>query len=155
MADEWQSVRGILRKGYGVASGPSPDYPYGALDRQIPIFQERGLDLSAFFHGTLNVDIRPFAFEIVKPEFTFRDVRWTDLHPPEDFSFSQCRVQFAGMLRAGWAYCPHPETKRRHFQDPSLLEIVTEWIPDIHHEDELQLFVRPERILLRRLSEGE
>ena len=88
MDAEWESVRGILRKGYGVASGPSQDYPCGALDRQIPIFQARGLDLSTLFHGALNIDIRPFAFQIVKPDFTFREVHWTDLHPPEDFSFS-------------------------------------------------------------------
>ena len=46
--------------------------------------------------GTLNIDIRPLAFELVEPEFTFRDVSWTDLHPPEHFSFSRCRVAHAG-----------------------------------------------------------
>jgi len=155
MSAEWESVRGILRKGYGVASGPSQDYPYGALERQVPIFQARGLDLSTLFHGTLNIDIRPFTFRIVMPEFTFRDVFWTDLHPPEHFSFSQCSVLFGGTLHAGWVYYPHPETKRRHFQDPSLLEVIAEWIPDIKPGDELQVFVKRERILLRRLSQGQ
>jgi hypothetical protein len=57
--EEWTLIRGVLKKGYGVASGPSSDYPYGALQQQLPIFKSRGLDLLAYFHGTLNIDIRP------------------------------------------------------------------------------------------------
>ena len=49
---------------------------------------------------------------------------WTDLHPPEHFSFSQCRVTFAAVDYHGWIYYPHPETKRRNFQDASLLEVI-------------------------------
>ena len=99
----WTSVRGVLVEGYRVASGPSSDYPYGTLDRQRPIFKERGLDLSAYFNGTLNVDIRPLIFRLIKPEFTFRNVEWTDLHPPEHFSFSHCRVSYgAPNMKAGF-----------------------------------------------------
>src|SRR5512140_1196692 len=74
METPWRTVRGLLVEGYRVASGPSKDYPYGALDRQRPIFQERGLDLSGLFNGTLNIDIRPYEFKMLKPEFTFRNV---------------------------------------------------------------------------------
>jgi hypothetical protein len=86
--EEWTLIRGVLKKGYGVASGPSPDYPYGALQQQLPIFKSRGLDLLAYFRGTLNIDIRSFTFQLDMPEYTFRDVHWTDLHPPEHFSFA-------------------------------------------------------------------
>ena len=44
--NEWVTVHGILRQGYHVASGPSADYPYGALERQRPIFLARGFDLA-------------------------------------------------------------------------------------------------------------
>jgi hypothetical protein len=150
MAPQWTSVRGILRKGYGVASGPSPDYPYGSLERQIPIFKDRGLDLAPFFRGTLNIDIRPLAFRLLKPEFTFRHVHWTDLHPPEHFSFSQCQVLFGDGHYDGWVYYPHPETKLRNFQEPWLLEVIAKRIPDIAAGDELHVLVNPERILLER-----
>ncbi len=145
----WSPVTGHLIRGYGVASGPSMDYPYGALERQGPIFKERGLDLSPYFQGTLNIDIRPATFELVKPEYTFRDVRWTDLHPPEHFSFSRCRVRFRDLEREGWIYYPHPETKRRNFHNPSLIEIITDFIPDIKPGDEIQVLVNPERLALR------
>lgn len=143
---QWISVPGIVIAGYRVASGPSRDYPYGALDRQRPIFMGRGLDLSGFFNGTLNIDIRPRTFRMVRPEFTFRGVHWTDLHPPEDFSFSSCKVIFKGMEYDGWVYYPHPETKIRHFQDPSLLEVIARPIPGIGYGNEVVVHLDPEEI---------
>jgi hypothetical protein len=140
------TVRGILVQGYRVASGPSRDYPYGALDRQRPIFKSRGLDLEGYFNGTLNIDIRPLTFRMVRPEFTFRDVAWTDLHPPEHFSFSRCKVLYGGMEYEGWVYYPHPETKKRNFQDPSLLEVIARPIPGIRYGDELQVVLNPDEI---------
>lgn len=148
--DPWTSVKGVLTKGYLVASGPSADYPYGALERQKPLFKERGLDLEHIFNGTLNVDIRPFEFRLLKPEFTFRNVEWTDLHPPEHFSFSRCRVLFRGNGYDGWVYYPHPETKKRNFQNPSLMEVITVQIPEISYGDELEVHVNPERIEVAR-----
>jgi len=146
----WTVVQGILVEGYHVASGPSKDYPYGALDRQRPIFKKRGLDLQGYFNGTLNVDIRPFAFHLFKPEFTFRKIEWTDLHPPEDFSFSRCRVVYEGDESEGWIYYPHPETKLRNFQNPSLLEVIARPIPKIKYGDVLQVLVNSQRIIVSK-----
>ncbi|HEX8992067.1 MAG TPA: hypothetical protein VF784_10355 [Anaerolineales bacterium] len=146
MAIPWRTIRGVLVEGYRVASGPSKDYPYGALDRQRPIFKDRGLDLSGYFNGTLNIDIRPYEFKMQNPEFTFRNVEWTDLHPPEHFSFSHCRVSFGGAEYDGWVYYPHPETKKRNFQNSSLLEVIAYPIRDIRYGHELEVQVNPERI---------
>ena len=146
MPMKWTLLRGILAQGYRVASGPSKDYPYGALDRQRPIFKARGLDLDGFFNGTLNIDIRPHTFKLIKPQFTFQHVEWTDLHPPEHFSFSRCRVIYTEVEYDGWVYYPHPETKLRHFQYPSLLEVIAHPIPGIRYGDELQVLVNPQEI---------
>lgn len=141
-------VQGILRKGYGVASGPSADYPYGALERQVPIFRSRGLDLGESYLGTLNIDIRPVRFDLIQPEFTFRDVTWTDLHPPEHFSFCRCSVAFAGREFPGWIYYPHPETKCRNFHDPSLLEVICPYIEGLSIGAALQVRVDTQRVTL-------
>lgn len=143
-------LRGILRNGYGVASGRSHQYPYGSLERQVPIFKARGLDLTGCFLGTLNIDIRPLVFELVEPEFTFRGVRWTDLHPPEDFSFSRCEVGASGIRYPGWIYYPHPETKRRNYQDPSLMELISSRIPELEPGAALEVFINPERVRLKQ-----
>ena len=147
---QWTLVHGVLAQGYRVASGPSKDYPYGALDRQRPIFTSRGLDLSAYFNGTLNIDIRPHTFEPIKPEFTFHNVGWTDLHPPEHFSFSRCKIIFDNVEYEGWVYYPHPETKLRHFQNPSLLEVIAYPIPTLKYGDELDVLLNPEEIVITR-----
>jgi len=150
MNPDWIALRGVIVPGYRVASGPSQDYPYGTLERQRPIFKARGLDLDGYFNGTLNIDIHPYSFELIKPEFTFRDVEWTDLHPPEHFSFSRCRVVYQGIAHGGWIYYPHPETKRRNFQGASLLEVIAEPIPEIRYGEEVQVLVNPEEVALSR-----
>jgi hypothetical protein len=149
---QWITVHGILVQGYHVASGPSADYPYGALERQRPIFKARGFDLGDCLNGTLNVDIRPQAFTMVKPEYTFEHVEWTDLHPPETFSFSRCKVIFKGVECAGWVYYPHPETKLRNFQNPSLLEVIAQPIPEIKYGDALDVLVNTAEITITRVS---
>jgi hypothetical protein len=140
------SLHGIVVQGYRVASGPSKDYPYGALERQRPIFKSRGLDLSGYFNGTLNIDIRPHTFKLIKPEYTFHDVEWTDLHPPEHFSFSRCRVMFREIEYEGWVYYPHPETKLRHFQNPSLLEVIARPIAGIQYGDRVGVLLNSAEI---------
>ena len=148
MPSQWISLRGVIVQGYRVASGPSKDYPYGALERQKPIFKSRGLNLDGYFNGTLNIDIRPYTFQLIKPEFTFYHVEWTNLHPPEHFSFSRCQVVYKDIEYEGWVYYPHPETKRRHFQNPSLLEVIAYPIPEIQYGDEVQVFVNPDEIVV-------
>ena len=139
----WTRLDGILLEGYKVASGPSADYPYGSLERQRPIFKAGGLDLTGYFNGTLNIDIQPWAFRLEKPEYTFHDVAWTDLHPPEHFSFSRCKVIYKDQEYGGWLYYPHPETKERHFQNPSLVEVIAVPIPEIKYGDRLQILLNP------------
>ncbi len=147
---QWLSLLGIIVQGYRVASGPSKDYPYGALDRQRPIFKSRGLDLSSYFNGTLNIDIRPYTFKLIKPEFTFHHVEWTDLHPPEHFSFSHCKVIYKDKEYEGWVYYPHPETKRRNFPNPSLLEVIADPIPEIKYGDEVKVMVNAKEIFVEK-----
>lgn len=143
---QWTLLHGVIAQGYRVASGPSKDYPYGALERQRPIFKARGLDLGGYFNGTLNVDIRPRVFKMVRAEFTFHNVEWTDLHPPEHFSFSRCKVVYRDIEYDGWVYYPHPETKLRHFQNPSLLEVIAHPIPEVQYGSELDVLLNPEEV---------
>jgi hypothetical protein len=146
----WTRLNGILAEGYRVASGPSADYPYGSLERQRPIFKSRGLDLESYFNGTLNIDVRPYAFSMKKPAYTFTNVEWTDMHPPEHFSFSRCKVSYRDVEYDGWVYYPHPETKERNFQNPSLVEVIATPIPGIQYGDEIQVLLNPEEITAYR-----
>jgi hypothetical protein len=76
-------------------------------------------------------------------------VEWTDLHPPETFSFSRCKVVFKDVEYSGWVYYPHPETKKNHFQNPSLVEVITYEIPGIQYGDVLDVEVNSSEITIR------
>jgi hypothetical protein len=138
---DWQTVIGMIDRGHGVASGTASDSPYprGTIEMQLPFFQALGLDLTGFFPGTLNVSISPKTFQLVNPGLTFRQVQWTDRHPPEDFSFSHCRVVFENANYNALIYYPHPETKKRHFQNPSMIEIIAPLIPEIKYGQRIEV----------------
>jgi hypothetical protein len=106
------------------------------------------LDLDGYFNGTLNINISPRAFAMAKPAYVFRGVQWTDLHPPEDFSFSRCGVRFEGRDYDGWVYYPHPETKLRHFHDASLIEVIAEEIFGIEIGDAVEVALNASEVRL-------
>ena len=142
------TIKGIVVEGHRVASGPSRDYPYGAIEKQKPFFKALGLDLETIYNGTLNISISPNTFKMVNPELTFEYVEWTDLHPPETFSFSRCALKFRDTQYPGWVYYPHPETKIRHYQQPSMIEILTQYVSDIQYGDEVELELNCDEIKL-------
>jgi len=150
MAAQWTTVTGIVTPGHQVASGTAKNSPYprGTIEMQMPLFKERGLDLTGFFQSTLNISISPYTFSLRSPEYTFRNVHWTTEHPPEDFSFSRCRIIFQDVEYEGWVYYPHPETKKRNFQDPTIIEVIAPRIPNIGYGAKIELRVNPREILL-------
>ena len=144
-------IEGVVVKGHGVASGRSPDSPYpkSTIAMQKPYFKAKGLDLDGyFFDDTLNISISPQKFRIIKPRFSFPFLRWTDLHPPETFSFSACQLKPHRMLYEGWIYYPHPETKNVHFQDESTIEIIAPHIPKIKYGTSIMLLLNSEEVCL-------
>lgn len=140
---DWQKVKGVVIQGHQVASRKSEHYPDGTIELQIPHFKERGLDLTTLFRGTVNLSISPKSMTPIAPEYTFRDVQWTNAHPAEDFSFSRCRITHRNSRYEGLIYYPHPETKERHFQNPSIIEIIAPFIDGMRYGDEVELEVNP------------
>ena len=125
MNAEW--LTGRLCAGHGVASGTSNQSPYpeGSIRMQSPVFRSLGLDLSGCFFGTLNLDFAPLEVSLSKPDHRFEKVRWTELHPPETFSFWRLEIKATDVeVVSGWIYYPHPETKERHWQPPTTLELL-------------------------------
>lgn len=118
-------IDGVVVTGHGVAGGSdrSP-YPGPALVLQMPHFRRAGLDLSRLHPATVNVSLAPTRWRPTRPEITIRGVRWTDLHPPEDFSFLRATLDHGGHRYEGWVYHPHPETKADHVQPPELIELI-------------------------------
>jgi hypothetical protein len=134
-------LHGTIKKGHGVASGASSSspYPHSSIAMQAPFFRARGLDLAGLHPGTLNVSIAPARFAIAQPDFIFKGVAWTNLHPPETFSFVACDVVFGGASCSGWLYHPHPETKAAHWQDATVMEVIAPRIDGVQYGAEIVL----------------
>jgi len=143
-----QSILATINTGYLIASGKADKspYPLGTIKMQIPYFKNLGLDLSLLFKGTLNLNIEPNTFEIIAPEFTFRDVHWAEGFPAENFSFSSCSVLYKGREYSGYIYYPHPDTKIGHFHSSSLIEVICEPIDGIGYGDSVELWYRKEEV---------
>ena len=143
-----QQVTGVLRAGHQVASGIAPDSPYekGTIEMQLPFFRDRGLDLSSYFFGTLNIDIAPHTFKLLQPQYSFKQVKWHLDYPAEDFSFSPCQVGYQGRVYNSLVYYPHPETKIGHFQDPSIIEIIAPPIKSIGYGNEIAIALNPREV---------
>ena len=148
MLNEGKKVKGIIVKGHQVASGMAKNSPYprGTIEMQTPHFKRLGLDISLFFPGTLNINIRPYQFKVNLPQYTFKNLQWNNNSPPETFSFSPCQLVYKDVEYTGLVYYPHPETKPDHFQDDSTLEILAPVVDSIEYGGSIQLILNPQEI---------
>jgi hypothetical protein len=144
------TLMGVVKPGHKVASGQAVDSPYaqGTLEMQLPFFRALGLDLSSFYLGTINVSLAPYTFELLHPQYTFPLVKWHPDYPAETFSFASCVVTHQNINYEGLVYYPHPETKIGHFQDASIVEIMTPRIPQLNYGDRLILKLDRQKIRL-------
>ena len=149
MQAQWLSGR--LCHGHGVASGTSghSPYPAGTISMQRPFFKALGLDLSSCFCGTLNLDFSPLEVSLSDPDHSFPKVQWTDLHPPETFSFWNVQIRINERQPvSGWIYYPHPETKQRHWQPATTIELLAPRLSSVCNGTEAQIYDPHGRIKL-------
>ena len=113
---------------------------------QAPHFAERGLDISGFYHATLNLSIAPKRFLIKQADYRFEQVQWVDGFAAETFSFVHCVVLFEGRQQPGMVYYPHPETKTRDFQNDSLIEVLTQRLDNARYGDKFTLLLPTDKV---------
>jgi hypothetical protein len=170
-------VRCTLGVGHGVASGraASSPYPAGTIALQTPFFRAHGIDLSPFFAGTLNLEAAGRAWRLSEPAARVEQLRWSEHHPPETFSFWPCRLRLArpgsapipasptggappqpatdaaagaSITTEALIYHPHPETKRAHHQREGCLEVLAPWLGPLPSGSVIELGVDPRRCRL-------
>jgi hypothetical protein len=128
---EWYP--GVVVVGHGVASGRNKhdQFPGGALALQAPHFAARGLDITPYHGGTINVDLAPRCVELVRPHLTFPLVTWLEGYPAETFSFVHAAIRTEGGDYPAMVFYAHPETKPEHQQPPGVVELMAPFIPGI------------------------
>ena len=148
------SIWAKISKGYGVASGNANDhrFPGGTISMQIPFFYSKGLDLSAFYHGTLNADLGSHSFQLMKPNYRFKDIKWSKDLPSETFSFYACEIKLSSERQTykSWIYWPHPSTKPEFKQKENILEILAPFIGSISYGSKILLSAKKEQILFQK-----
>ena len=146
-------VNGLICEGHGVASGRSDNqrYPRGTLRKQLPYFKEKGLDLSVYFLGTLNVDISPYHHKIGKPKYYFERVPWSDYIPPENFYFFDVILFFRETEYKGLIYMPDPLTKVDHIQELTILELILPRISGLSYGMKVTIEIVDEQLQLFKL----
>jgi hypothetical protein len=150
--DVFLKIPGVLVKGHGVASGRAIDSPFpaGTIEMRAPFFTSMGINFEHIFYGTLNVSIAPCSFTIKKPEYTFKDIKWSAKHAAETFSLSPCVLIVNDKSYPCFVYYPHPETKIGHFKDNTVLEILSEFIPNLPYDSKLTLCLRKDEISVKK-----
>ena len=145
-------IEGKICRGHGVASGKAgdPRYPQGTLKEQIPFFKERGLDLSTYFSGTINLDISPLGFIIQQPKLFLEQISWSPHIPPENFYFFDLKLLKDGQEYEGLIYMPDPETKVEHEQRSTILELILPKIPGLEYGDTVEIEVLEEQLRIHR-----
>jgi hypothetical protein len=147
----WKKFHARIVPGHQVASGrnENPRFPGGTLRMQTPRFRALGLDLAAYYGGTLNVSIAPLRYRVVQARVTFRAVKWHPTEPAEDFSFFDVRLLRDGQPPVeGLIYYPHPETKPEHFQKSDVLELLLPFVDGLSYGADLLLELPEEQMLI-------
>lgn len=146
-------VNGSICKGHGVASGKSDNqrYPRGTLNQQLPFFKERGLDLSDYFLGTINLNIAPYIYKIERPKYYFEGIPWSDYIPPENFYFFDVILFFRDTGYRGLIYMPDPFTKVDHIQDTSILELILPRISGLSYGMKVSIEIVDEQLKIFKL----
>ena len=107
----------------------------------MPFFKAKGLDLSNYYKGTINIDIAPYHYAIKTPTHYIEGVDWSPHIPPENFYFFQLQLEFKGQLYDGIIYMPDPKTKVDHHQLATMLEVMMPPISGIQGGEKVRLFI--------------
>ena len=128
-------ITATIVEGHGIASGKADDnrYPGGTIKAQLKHFLDRGLDLSIYFPGTINVDIQPHSYRIIHPKYFFEQVEWSAFIAPENFYFFDVECRMDNKTYKGLIYMPDPMTKEEHFQASSVLELLLPKVEDLQY----------------------
>lgn len=144
-------VKAEVVRGYGIASGKNFDarFPKGTIAMQLPFLKDRGLDLSSFHLGTLNIDITPSCYKFIKASFCFEKVKWSNDLPPETFSFYPCKISLPDQdfRVSSLVYWPHPSTKPEFNQKEGVLEILAPRLRSVSYGSKIIISANSENIL--------
>jgi hypothetical protein len=152
-------ISGMICRGNGDASGQNTGSEYapdGKIKLQKPIFERIAqsgginLDLSHMHNGTINIDISPWAFEVLVPDLYFPNVHWwTDKNSgnPTIENFALVKTTLwrpSGVKIGAFIYYVQPVST----EAPSTMEILAPFIQGLNEGDSFAFEVNQDSIEL-------
>ena len=132
-------LKGKVAKGYQIASGSNPDKSLklnNTIFLQKPFFKEAGIpDIEKYYNGTINLDISPNEFKIIKPDYEVT-CNWID-EIIETFWFVKIFINFDGKKYRGLIYYPCPSKVKSH--SDYVVELLTKKIPNLNYANLLSV----------------
>ena len=112
------------------------------IKQQSKYFIDAGINEKFLLNGSINVDISPYNWEIIKPDFNLKNILWRkDFY--EDFSFIKLKLRFENKIYAGLLYNP-----KRTKNPKTTMEILSEYIEKVKYGKDLELLIPDEKIIL-------
>ena len=149
-------LKGRVKHGLRIASGLNPDPPIklgmklnNTIALQKPFFEQAGVEgISEMYNGTVNVDISPLKFEILKPDYEVTCTWFEEL--AETFWFVRVLIKYEGKEYAGYIYYPCPSRVKSH--DDDTVELLTKKIPGMAYGKDIAILVPGGKIAVARFS---
>lgn len=150
MGEQLVEINGVVVPGTRAASGSlCLSDVGGTICAQKPLFLKAGLDLTAYYNGTININIFPLSYRIIQPDYVIPGVKWGPDLPAENFSFVRCCVTWKGLMYSGYIYHPHPSTKIGTFPGYNILEVISSFIPGLGYGSSVKLGIKEGAIIFQ------
>ncbi|MBI2098078.1 MAG: hypothetical protein HYT49_00235 [Candidatus Wildermuthbacteria bacterium] len=138
-------VKGKIKQGLRIASGLNPNPPVklgmklnNTIALQKPFFEKAGVEgISEMYSGTINVDISPFTFKIVEPDYRVTCTWFEEL--TETFWFVKTLIDYERKEYEGYIYYPCPSDVKSHADDT--VELLSVKIPGVAYGMEISICV--------------
>jgi hypothetical protein len=147
-APEGLRLTGTIIPGLGGASGQHTD-GVGSIARQTPFFVAHGVPRATdWFCGTINIDLTPREFEIVRPHYEVT-AAWHPDFPAfqETFWLVDLNLEFRGTRYPAYLYYPLPSQVKAH--PDSRMEVLTRQIEGLSYNDQATVIIPDGRVRLK------
>ncbi len=131
-------INGIIIQGLRSASGLNGHGGNGTIAKQKPFFELAGVKrVGSWYNGTINVDISPKEFKILKPDHIVT-CEWLP-NITETFWLVNVELKHNNKFYPSYIYYPCPSEVKAH--PDTTIEIITEHIQSLNYGDEVTIII--------------
>lgn len=143
-------IVGIVIRGKGIASGIKVDPVTGltnTIAKQKPFFSNQGVEnMSDIFNGTINLDISPRKFKILKPDYEIECREWS-LGVTETFQLVSCLINYKKSTHKGYIYYPCTSPVKSH--KDNVVELLAPFIEGVNSGSIISIQIQDGKVRLK------